>query len=139
MRVVLNTNVFLRFVLASGREGVAGAIYQLWKESAFQLVISEPLLEEFDATRRVPELAVRHGLSGEAIREYVSSVRTVAEVSQGTLCLDVPHSRSETTSRSWSPRWKAAPRASSRRTVTCWKSAPTKGSRSSIPWPSCAA
>ena len=77
MRAVLDTNDFLRIILAKNPNGVAGALWGLLHERHFDLVCSESLLVELREPLAVPELAKLHHRDAEEIGPGCPSSRAV--------------------------------------------------------------
>ncbi|MBI3571623.1 MAG: putative toxin-antitoxin system toxin component, PIN family [Gammaproteobacteria bacterium] len=57
MRVVLDTNVLLSGLMLP--ESVPGRIVQAWREARYELVLSEPLLEEIARALAYPKISAR--------------------------------------------------------------------------------
>ncbi len=84
LRAVLDTNVLLRVILSRKSQGVAAAIWSLFKAGSFVLVSSESLLKELKETLLVPELSAIHTWSEEQVDEFVESIRELAAITPGT-------------------------------------------------------
>jgi putative PIN family toxin of toxin-antitoxin system len=76
MRAVLDANVFVSAFIA--RSGVPRQIVDLWREEAFELLISEAteaILDEVARVLRYPRIAALHQLTGSEMRELLSLLR----------------------------------------------------------------
>ena len=69
MRVVFDTNIIVASVIAP--HGYTAHIIELAEQQAFDLVVSEPILREYEATLQRPDVQRRHQLSPEVIHEEI--------------------------------------------------------------------
>jgi uncharacterized protein len=80
-RVVLDTNLLVRIIVSPS--GATGRIRAAWRERAFQLVTSEPLLDELLEVLRSPRLQRYAPLSDAILARLLAVVRRVAFVAPG--------------------------------------------------------
>jgi len=78
MKVVLDTNIFLSGLMLPRSQ--PGKILTAWRSSAFELVLSEPMLAEIARVLAYPKIRKRIGWSDEEIEHFVSLLRFQAEV-----------------------------------------------------------
>jgi len=78
MKVVLDTNIFLSGLMLP--ESQPGKILSAWRSSAFELVLSEPMLLEITRVLAYPKIRKRIGWSEEEIEHFVSLLRFNAEI-----------------------------------------------------------
>jgi len=78
MKVVLDTNIFLSGLMLP--ESQPGKILSAWRSSAFELVLSEPMLIEITRVLAYPKIRKRIGWSDEEIEQFVSLLRFNAEI-----------------------------------------------------------
>ena len=76
MRVVLDTNVFVSRYLSP--HGIPAQILRRWRAEAFEWVVSEPILAEYQEVLGYDRLRRAHGLSIEEIDSIVENVRKFA-------------------------------------------------------------
>lgn len=78
MRVVLDTNVLVsRFLSPSGPPA---QVFDLWEKQTFQLVVSDPILQEYRRVLLYKDIAERHGLSDEEVGELIEAMKYLALV-----------------------------------------------------------
>ncbi|MGI8420378.1 MAG: putative toxin-antitoxin system toxin component, PIN family [Candidatus Levyibacteriota bacterium] len=88
MRVVLDTNIIVAAVIAP--EGYTAQILRLAEEHAFEVSVSGPVLEEYEATLNRPDIQRRHHLSSEAIsQEIIGGIREFSLLVEPTVKLEV--------------------------------------------------
>ena len=87
MRVVLDTNVLVSAFLAP--TGPPAQIFQQWEDGAFDLIVSEALLAEYQRVLGYPHLASHHGLTPREINEAVEAIREFALVVEPREALNV--------------------------------------------------
>lgn len=76
MRVVLDTNVVVSAFLSTA--GAPARVLDLWRRQDFQVVVSEPLLEEYRRALLYERVASRHGMGVSDITEVVEGFREFA-------------------------------------------------------------
>ena len=76
MRVVADTNVVVSRYIAPGGSPVR--ILDRWQQGGFELLVSEPILEEYRRVLRYDRLRARHGLSDDEIEEVIDDLREFA-------------------------------------------------------------
>ena len=85
MRVVVDTNVFVSGLLLP--ESVPGRIVQAWRDGQFEIVMSEPLLDEVERVLLYPKIQSRLGWTVEAVSRYVGLLRFKTDV----VSIDLSH------------------------------------------------
>jgi len=78
IRAVLDTNLFVSGLFAAS--GTMANLQQLWVAGAFELVVSEELLQEITETLHKPSIQKKLFLQAEEIAEIVSLIREKAVV-----------------------------------------------------------
>lgn len=78
MKVVLDANVYVSALLS--KRGVPKQIVDLWREEAFELLISEEILDEVARVLRYPKLAELHKLSEKEQEEFLTMLRDEAKL-----------------------------------------------------------
>lgn len=78
MRVVLDTNVLLSGLMLP--ESVPGRIIRAWREARFDLVLSEPLLEEIARALAYPKISVRLKWDEATIARFILLLRFKADI-----------------------------------------------------------
>lgn len=76
MRVVLDTNVIVSAVLSP--TGTPAKILAAWRREAFELLVSGPILDEYQRTLGYDRLRTRHHLTEDEIAEVVAEFRKLA-------------------------------------------------------------
>lgn len=76
MKVVLDANVYISALLS--KRGAPKQIIDLWREEAFELLISEEILEEVARVLRYPRVAELHKLSEKEQEEFLTLLRDEA-------------------------------------------------------------
>lgn len=76
MKVVLDTNIVVAAYLAP--MGPPARILAHWRSGAFDLLLSEPILREYERVLASPRIAALHGLSAEEIAEGMAGFRQYA-------------------------------------------------------------
>jgi len=74
--VVIDTNVVVSSDLSP--RGTAAQVLNCWREEGFDLLVSEPILEEYERVLRCDRVRRRHGLSDEEISQIVEDFRELA-------------------------------------------------------------
>src|SRR6266508_1158958 len=87
MRVVVDTNVVISSYLSS--QGASHTILTSWRNQSFDLVVSEPILEEYGRALQYPHVRKRHNLSDDEIAKIVDDFRDLAQVVAPSASLDV--------------------------------------------------
>lgn len=72
MRVVLDTNVIISRYLSP--HGPPAQILERWEVHAFELLVSQPILDEYRRALLYERVAARHGLSVEEVDEVVEAM-----------------------------------------------------------------
>ena len=76
MRVVVDTNVVVsRYLVPQGKPA---RILSHWEEGDFDLLVSEPILDECRRVLRYDRLRARHGMNDAAIEQVIVGLRTFA-------------------------------------------------------------
>lgn len=75
MRVVADTNVVVSRYVAP--HGIVVRILNRWQQNAFDLLVSEAILAEYQRVLAYPRLRARHGLSDEQISAVVDDFREI--------------------------------------------------------------
>lgn len=78
MRVVIDTNVFVSGLMLPAR--VPGRILAAAHAGGFEIVLSEPILEEIGTALRYPKVRKRIALSDDELDRYVQALRYAADV-----------------------------------------------------------
>lgn len=78
MRVLIDTNVFISYLLSTHGAGVIREIFEAWVEGKFTLLVPEALLEELLVTvTSKPRLSNR--VPSEELEEFLAIIRTFSE------------------------------------------------------------
>lgn len=78
MRVVLETNVIVsRYLTPHGR---VARIVDLWEHNAFEMIVSEVILSEYDRVLHYPRHRRKHGLTDAQLEEIGEAFREFAEL-----------------------------------------------------------
>lgn len=78
MKVVLDTNIFLSGLMLP--DSFPGKIISAWRSSAFELVLSEPMLTEIARMLAYPKIRKRIAWTDEEINNFTSLLRFRAEI-----------------------------------------------------------
>jgi putative PIN family toxin of toxin-antitoxin system len=78
LRIVIDTNVLLSGLMIP--EGTPGRIIAAWRKRNFDLVVSEPMLEELARVLAYPKIRKRLNWDDETISRYIALLRFEAEV-----------------------------------------------------------
>ena len=78
MRIVLDTNVLLSGLMLP--DSTPGRIVAAWRKRNFDLLVSEPMLEEIARVLAYPKIRKRIGWDDEHISRYITLLRFEAEV-----------------------------------------------------------
>ena len=76
MRVVLDTNIIVSRYLSP--VGVPAQVLERWQRGAFELLVSGPILSEYEAVLGYERLQRRHGMNAERIGRAVERIRRSA-------------------------------------------------------------
>lgn len=87
MRAVVDTNVFVSAILS--RSSPPGRILDAWEGRKFQIVISDELFAELERVMSRPRIIRRVQKPSSQIAEFLSMIRTRAEVVRPQERLDV--------------------------------------------------
>jgi putative PIN family toxin of toxin-antitoxin system len=78
MRVLIDTNVFISYLLSSHSTGVIQEIFSAWAEDKFTLLVPEALLDELlETVRSKPRLAKR--ISLQSLEEFLTIIQELSE------------------------------------------------------------
>lgn len=80
LRAVLDTNVFVRMLFGKNPQGVAAALWQLLLDGAYELVLSEALLEELELVLTHSQLAAEKGWRTADVEPFLKSLKSIAPV-----------------------------------------------------------
>lgn len=78
MKAVLDANVFVSALINT--RGTPRQIVDLWRNDAFELLISDPILDEVGRVLRYPKIAAFHKLPEPALREFLMLLREESQV-----------------------------------------------------------
>ncbi|CAN5912257.1 putative toxin-antitoxin system toxin component, PIN family [soil metagenome] len=76
MRIVLDTNVLVSSFIST--RSASARILQLFEAEAFELVVSQPLLDEYQAALGYDKVQKLHGMSDAEIEQRVADLRATA-------------------------------------------------------------
>jgi putative PIN family toxin of toxin-antitoxin system len=76
MKVVLDANIFVSSLVNT--KGNPKRIMSAWKEGAFDLLVSVPILEEVGRVLRYPRIAKRHKQDEQAIQRFLELLKNEA-------------------------------------------------------------
>ena len=88
MRVVLDTNVVVSAFLSP--TGTPAQILARWENQEFDLIISEPLLREYQRALNYERVATRHRMTPGEVEEVIEGFRQFALLVEPTTALDLP-------------------------------------------------
>src|SRR5689334_20214067 len=78
MQVVVDTNLVIsRYITPQGK---AAQIFYQWENEAFDLLVSEPILQEYERALRYANVRAIHRMTDNEIREIIESFREFAIV-----------------------------------------------------------
>lgn len=72
MRVVLDANVLISGVISP--RGNPARILDLWKQERFDLVVSQPILDELERVIHYPRIQERYGLPEKQVAQFLGSI-----------------------------------------------------------------
>lgn len=78
MRVVLDSNVFISGLMLP--QSTPGKILSAWNNRQFDLVLSEPMLNEISRVLSYPKISRRTGWSDDKVFRYISLLRFEADI-----------------------------------------------------------
>lgn len=87
MKVVLDTNIVVASYLVS--VGVPARILALWRAGELDVVVSEPILQEYERILGSPRLVRVHGMTAAEIVEDIESFRQYATMVEPSEALRV--------------------------------------------------
>jgi putative PIN family toxin of toxin-antitoxin system len=73
MRVILDANVVVSGLIS--QRGAPRQLLDLWREEAFELVVSEAILDELGRVLRYPKIVTLHRQSDSELNEFLSLLR----------------------------------------------------------------
>lgn len=76
MRVVIDTNVVASAFLSP--KGTPARLIEQWRREAFQLLVSEVILTEYERALNYERVRARHGMTAQEIAEVAADFRQVA-------------------------------------------------------------
>lgn len=76
MRVVIDTNVFISSLLSA--KGAPAQLMALFEAGAFELVVTRPLLAEYEAALGYEKVRKLHGMTDAAIQQSVADLQAAA-------------------------------------------------------------
>ena len=76
MQVVLDANVLVSAVISS--RGAPAQILRLWEEERFDVLVSQPILEELERVLHYPRIQQRYGLPEEDVATFLRFMRSGA-------------------------------------------------------------
>jgi len=89
MRVVPDTNVLVsRFLVPNGK---SARIIHYWETGFFQLLVSEPILEECDRVLNLGRIRRKYSYTNEELEHCVRSLRAQSVTIQPEIRLEVVH------------------------------------------------
>jgi len=89
MRVVLDTNVVISYILAPS--GSIAAIFQHWDDKTFDLVVSVPLLNEYQDVLLRRHIQTRHQRSEQDVLNIIARFRKQSVMVTPTTRLAIVH------------------------------------------------
>lgn len=78
MRAVVDTNVFISGLMLP--KSTPGQVIAAWRAGHFQLVLSEPMLDELSAVLGYPKIRKRIGWDEDTVSRYSTLLRFEAEI-----------------------------------------------------------
>ncbi len=83
IRAVLDVNVLISALITP--TGIPARILDAWRAERFLVVISEPILAEFERVVAQPQLSSRYGLTPSRVERLVRGLRQFALMTPGAL------------------------------------------------------
>lgn len=87
MRVVVDTNIVVSRSISA--KGVPAEILRQWRQERFELLVSDPMLAEYERALGYERVRVRHQMSDDEIHEVVTQFRRFAILVEPTETLVV--------------------------------------------------
>jgi putative PIN family toxin of toxin-antitoxin system len=87
MRVVIDTNVLVSAFLST--KGAPAQILARFATEAFELVVSQPLLDKYHQALGYERVQALHGMSEEEIQQQIADLRGVAVFVSSTVSVNV--------------------------------------------------
>jgi putative PIN family toxin of toxin-antitoxin system len=87
MKVVLDTNIVVSRYLSP--LGNPARLLTMWEKGVFDLVVSEPILTEYQRVLAYPRIRDRHQMTDEEIAAVVDGFRSFAVLVEPTVSLNV--------------------------------------------------
>jgi uncharacterized protein len=82
MKAVLDANVFVSALINT--RGTPKQIIDLWREEAFELLVSETILAEIGRVLRYPKIVALHQLTEPELQEFMTLLREESRVVEPT-------------------------------------------------------
>lgn len=86
MKVVFDTNVVVSRYLSE--QGTPAIIYQSWEEAAFILLVSEPILAEYQRALGYEHLKAMHHMDDQTVAQVIIGIRELATIIEPTELLE---------------------------------------------------
>jgi uncharacterized protein len=87
MRVVIDTNVVVSRYLSS--HGAPAQVFDAWQEKRFDLLVSDPILEEYERALKYPHVRAKHQLNDTEIAEIIEQFSDLAKMVTPTTSIAV--------------------------------------------------
>ena len=87
MKVVLDANVFVSALIST--RGAPRQIIDLWREEAFELLLSSAIMEEIGRVLRYPQIVALHRLTERELATFLTLVSEEAVVVEPTQRLQI--------------------------------------------------
>lgn len=87
MRVVVDTNIVVSRSISA--KGAPAEVLRRWRQEQFELLVSEPMLDEYERALGYERVRVRHQMSDDEIHEVVTQFRRFAILVEPTETLAV--------------------------------------------------
>jgi uncharacterized protein len=87
MRVVLDTNVVVSAYLSP--TGAPAGVFKKWEQHAFSVLVSEPILTEYERVFGYAKLRKIHRLSSEDIAALIDNFRSLAHLVEPETSLEL--------------------------------------------------
>jgi putative PIN family toxin of toxin-antitoxin system len=87
MHVVFDTNVVISRYLSS--KGPSAQVFDFWQKKIFDLLVSAPILEEYERALKCPHVRARHQMSDTEIAEIIEEIADLAKMVRPTKRLTV--------------------------------------------------
>jgi uncharacterized protein len=86
MRIVLDTNIVVSRSISP--DGPSAKLYTYWQAGAFDVVVSEAILNEYQQSLSKPRVRALHHFSDEEIEQTIEDFRELALVIEPTAQMD---------------------------------------------------